>query len=219
MGVKKVGLVVFHEGQGLVRFTTRTGEWTLLQTHTTHSVADSSQNFWRACTQQGEATRSLYSEGWKPSWQIGWYSMRGRHQSGSWKYGGNVLRPRATQLSHWTSLSLSSPLCLSPGSWLSAGHELCRSWAPQVVWTGNQEVGLMLPPRLMPYGGKCSTQERWCLWWRRETQHRDPGGSFFSHLPELQTQVPSHMILVHFLFPPPEPKVSGSKKDFCLLAL
>ena len=41
----------------------------------------------------------------------------------------------------------------------------------------------MLSPKLMLYGGECSTKESWRLMCGRVSQHRDPGGCPFGSLP------------------------------------
>ena len=47
----------------------------------------------------------------------------------------------------------------------------------------SQKGEAIASPRLMPYAGECSTQERWCVQFGKGTQHRDSGGCPFSSLP------------------------------------
>ena len=94
-------------------------------------------------------------------------------------------------------------------------------WAQAVSLAGwvtrRQGLGLLHSCRLMPYGGECSTQERWGLW---------AGGERDSALRpcwlSLQLSPQSHKpqsVLPHSSLPrvtllPPEPRVSGCGQDF-----
>ena len=84
----------------------------------------------------------------------------------------------------------------------------------RIVQQGVQRVGLLHSPRLMLYGGGCSTQERWHLQCGRRTQFRDPGNFLFISLPRATNPISLQVTLVCSPFPLLEIRVSGYEQDF-----
>ena len=115
------------------------------------------------------------------------------------KVRGIIPHPRATQLSLSLPDSAYTSIPQTQVTDYSTGCELLRAEV-----TGSLEGELLLFPRLLPYVGECSTQERWCVQFGKGTQHRDSGGCPFSSLPRAtKPSLSSHNVVPLLAVLPP----------------